>query len=131
MTPIVTIQPIVGLASNTAMFNVTEQLAMTMPVDWLPAKEDPNVYLPTRMQIVGGMWQDGKVLRAGYVWEQKLDWKGLKPEVKGMKEFAKMDFLAPKNVTAKSPQATSLRKLISCELQSRRNSRVRCLKARH
>jgi amidase len=84
-TPIATIQPTVGLTSNTAMFDATGQPAMTIPVDWLPAKADPNVYLPVGMQIVGGMWQDGKVLRAGYAWEQKFDWKELKPEVNEIK----------------------------------------------
>lgn len=80
-TPIATIQPTIGLTSNTAMFDATGHPAMTIPVDWLPAKEDPNVYLPVGMQIVGGMWQDGKVLRAGYAWEQNFDWKKLKPKV--------------------------------------------------
>lgn len=80
-TPIATIQPTVGLTSNTAMFDATGQPAMTIPVDWLPAKEDPNVLLPVGMQIVGGMWQDGRVLRAGYAWEQKFNWRKLKPEV--------------------------------------------------
>lgn len=78
-TPIATIQPTVGLTSNTAMFDATGQPAMTIPIDWLPAKEDAKIYLPVGMQIVGGMWQDEKVLRAGYAWEQKFDWKKLKP----------------------------------------------------
>ncbi|TID13767.1 putative amidase protein [Venturia nashicola] len=79
-TPIATIQPTVGLTSNTAMFDATGQPAMTIPIDWLPAKEDANVFLPVGMQLVGGLWQDGKVLRAGYAWEQRFDWKSLKPE---------------------------------------------------
>jgi amidase len=68
-TQIATIQPTVGLTSNTPIFNATGQPAMSIPVRWLSAKEDWNVYLPVSMQIVGGMWQDGKVLRAGCAWE--------------------------------------------------------------
>jgi amidase len=83
-TPIATIQPTVGLTSNTAMFDVTGHPAMTIPVDWLPAKEDTSVYLPVGMQIVGGLWQDGKVLRAGDAWETKFDWNSLKPVVNGV-----------------------------------------------
>jgi amidase len=85
-TPIATIQPTVGLTSNTAMFDATGQPAITIPVDWLPAKEQADVYLPVGMQIVSGMWQDGKVLRAGHAWESHFDWKMLKPTTKGVHE---------------------------------------------
>ncbi|RDI85260.1 hypothetical protein Vi05172_g4713 [Venturia inaequalis] len=79
-TPLATIRPTVGLTSNTAMFDATGQPAMSIPVDWLPAREEEaGVYLPVGMQIVGGMWEDGKVLRAGYAWEQGFDWKTLRP----------------------------------------------------
>lgn len=74
-TPIATIAPTVGLTANTAVFDATGQPAMTIPVGWLPAKEDPDVRLPVGMQIVGGMWKDSKVLRAGHAWESRFNWR--------------------------------------------------------
>ncbi|KAL2220287.1 putative amidase [Thermoascus aurantiacus ATCC 26904] len=81
-TPLETIKPTVGLTANTAMFDATGQPAMTIPVGFLPAKEDPNVFLPVGMQIVSGLWKDNKVLRAGHAWEKAFDWKQRKPELK-------------------------------------------------
>lgn len=74
-TPIATISPTVGLTANTVQFDATGQPAMSIPVGFLPAKEDPNVKLPVGMQIISGMWQDGKVLRAGHAWQENFDWK--------------------------------------------------------
>lgn len=79
-TPIETISPTIGLTSNTTMFDATGQPAMSIPIGWLPAQEDPNVMLPAAMQIVGGLWQDGKVLRAGHAWQKAYDWKEIKCE---------------------------------------------------
>ncbi|EKG13353.1 Amidase [Macrophomina phaseolina MS6] len=74
-TPIDTISPTIGLTSNTTMFDATGQPAMSIPIGWLPAKEDSNVKLPAAMQIVSGLWQDGKVLKAGHAWQEAYDWK--------------------------------------------------------
>ncbi|KAL0256147.1 hypothetical protein SLS55_008539 [Diplodia seriata] len=79
-TPIETISPTIGLTSNTTMFDATGQPAMSIPIGWLPAKEDPDVMLPAAMQIVGGLWEDGKVLRAGHAWQKAYDWKEIKCE---------------------------------------------------
>jgi amidase len=84
--PIATIQPTVGLTCNTAMFDVTGQPAMTIPIGWLPAKEKEDVFLPVGLQIVGALWADGKVLRAGHAWEQSFDWKKDKPFSNGLTE---------------------------------------------
>jgi amidase len=82
-TPIASIQPTVGLTCNTAMFNITGHPAMTFPVGWLPAKEREGVHLPVGLQLVGALWEDGKVLRAGHAWEQAFDWKRDKPHANG------------------------------------------------
>ncbi|KAK2810805.1 hypothetical protein FQN50_002628 [Emmonsiellopsis sp. PD_5] len=74
-TPMSTIAPTVGLTSNTAMFDATGQPAMTIPIGFLPAKEDPDVLLPAGMQIVSGLWKDAKVLRVGHAWEKAYNWK--------------------------------------------------------
>lgn len=68
-------EPSIGLTSNTAVFNVTGHPAMSIPVGFAPAADDANVRLPVGMQVVGGMWQEHKVLRVGQAWEATFDWK--------------------------------------------------------
>ncbi|KAM0816077.1 putative Amidase [Seiridium cardinale] len=60
---------------NTVVFNVTGQPAMSIPIGFAPANEDPSVLLPVAMQIVGGLWQEKKILRVGHAWETEFDWK--------------------------------------------------------
>lgn len=73
-------EPTIGLTSNTAVFNVTGHPAMSIPVGFLPAKDDETVQLPVGMQIVGGLWQDKKVLDIGHVWETNFDWRKVKAD---------------------------------------------------
>ncbi|KAJ5562906.1 Amidase [Penicillium sp. DV-2018c] len=73
--PIDSLKPSMGLTINTAIFNVTGHPAITIPVGRASAKEDNQVMLPVGMQIVGGLWQEEKILRAAHVWETHLDWK--------------------------------------------------------
>lgn len=72
-TPIETISPTVGLTSNTVQFDATGHPAMTIPVGRVEVER--GVRLPVGMQIIGGMGEDGKVLRAGHAWEKAFDWK--------------------------------------------------------
>ncbi|OQE40229.1 hypothetical protein PENCOP_c006G05363 [Penicillium coprophilum] len=73
--PLDSLKPSMGLTINTAIFNVTGHPALTIPVGFAPAKEDNQVLLPVGMQIVGGLWQEEKILRAGHVWETHFDWR--------------------------------------------------------
>ncbi|PYH98672.1 amidase signature enzyme [Aspergillus ellipticus CBS 707.79] len=73
--PVESLKPSMGLTINTAIFNVTGHPAISIPVGFAPAKDDAKVKLPVGMQIVGGLWQESKVLRAGYAWEANCDWK--------------------------------------------------------
>jgi amidase len=73
--PIDSLKPSMGLTINTAVFNVTGHPAITIPVGLTSAKEDDQVMLPVGMQIVGGLWQEEKILRAAHVWETQFDWK--------------------------------------------------------
>ncbi|KAJ5360716.1 Amidase [Penicillium concentricum] len=73
--PLDSLKPSMGLTINTAIFNVTGHPALTIPVGFAPAKEDNQVMLPVGMQIVGGLWQEEKILRAGHIWETRFDWK--------------------------------------------------------
>ncbi|WQF76831.1 Putative amidase [Colletotrichum destructivum] len=71
-------EPTIGLTTNTAVFNVTGHPAMSIPVGFLPALDDAQVLLPVGMQIVGGLWQEKKVLNIGHAWETNFDWKNTK-----------------------------------------------------
>ncbi|OHW99699.1 amidase [Colletotrichum incanum] len=71
-------EPTIGLTTNTAVFNVTGHPAMSIPVGFLPAKDDAQVLLPVGMQVVGGLWQEKKVLNIGHAWETNFDWKSIK-----------------------------------------------------
>jgi amidase len=73
--PIESIKPSMGLTINTAIFDLTGHPAMSIPVGFAPSNEDPQVSLPVGMQIVGGLWKESKVLRAGHAWETHFDWK--------------------------------------------------------
>lgn len=49
---------------------------MTIPVGRVEVER--GVRLPVGMQIIGGMGEDGKVLRAGHAWERAIDWKEMR-----------------------------------------------------
>lgn len=73
--PLESLQPSMGLTINTAIFNVTGHPAVSIPVGFAPAKDDEKVMLPVGMQIVGGLWQEEKILQVGHAWETQHDWK--------------------------------------------------------
>ena len=79
-TPFQCFEPSIGLTANTAIFNVTGHPAMSIPVGFAPAEDDPMVQLPVGMQIVGGLWQENKILKVGHAWENKFDWRALSVE---------------------------------------------------
>ena len=74
-TPRECFEPSIGLTSNTAVFNVTGHPAMSIPVGFAPATEDPSVQLPVGMQIVGSLWQEKKILKVGNAWERAYNWR--------------------------------------------------------
>jgi amidase len=80
-TPIKTADPTLGLTANTVQFDATGQPAFSIPIGWLPAKEDPEALLPVAMLIVSRLWGDDKVLKAGCAWEKTFNWKMVKPAV--------------------------------------------------
>lgn len=76
-SPMEALKPSMGITTNTAIFDVTGHPAMSLPVGFAPAREDPNVMLPVGMQLVGGLWQEQKILDAGLAWESAVDWKSI------------------------------------------------------
>jgi amidase len=64
-----------GLTINTAIFNVTGHPAISIPIGTAPAMDNVEVMLPVGMQVVGGLWQEEKILRVTHAWESHFDWK--------------------------------------------------------
>ncbi|PVI03485.1 amidase signature enzyme [Periconia macrospinosa] len=74
-SPMAALKPSMGITINTAVFDVTGHPALSLPVGFAPSSADPSVNLPVGMQLVGGLWQEQKILDAAYAWESSNDWK--------------------------------------------------------
>ena len=68
-------EPSIGMTNNTAIFNVTGHPALSLPIGWSPAVEDAQTRLPVGLQVVGGLWQEKKVLHIASALERSFDWK--------------------------------------------------------
>lgn len=64
-----------GKVENTCVFNGTGHPALAMPIGFVPAQDDPDVKVPTSLQIVGKYWDEANILKAAYLWENARDWK--------------------------------------------------------
>ncbi|KAI1204606.1 amidase signature enzyme [Annulohypoxylon truncatum] len=64
-----------GLIANTCPFNNSGHPAISLPVGFVPAREDPSLKLPTAMQIVGRKFADVDCLKVAAAWERAFDWK--------------------------------------------------------
>jgi len=73
--PIDALKPSMGITINTAIFDVTGHPAMSLPVGFAPSGVNSEVSLPVGMQLVGGLWQEQKILDAAFAWESANDWK--------------------------------------------------------
>lgn len=73
--PMEALKPSMGITINTAIFDVTGHPAMSLPVGFAPSPIDCNVMLPVGMQLVGGLWQEQKILDAAFAWESANDWQ--------------------------------------------------------
>lgn len=65
----------VGLVGNTAPYNSTGHPALTIPVGFVPALEDPSIKLPAGLQIVGKKFREIDCFKVGAAWEQSKDWR--------------------------------------------------------
>ena len=68
----------VGATYNTATFNSTGHPGLSLPVGFVPAQDDKDVWLPTGLQIVGRKFEDLTCLKVAGSWEKAHDWKSLK-----------------------------------------------------
>lgn len=73
--PMDALRPSMGITINTAIFDVTGHPALTIPVGFAPSPFDSSVQLPVGMQIVGGLWQEQKILDAAFTWQSANDWR--------------------------------------------------------
>ncbi|KAL7624933.1 hypothetical protein AAE478_004147 [Parahypoxylon ruwenzoriense] len=67
----------IGLVANTCPFDNSGHPALSLPVGFVPAREDPSVRLPTALQIVGRKYADVDCLKVAAAWEKVFDWKSL------------------------------------------------------
>lgn len=63
-----------GKLENTSSFNGTGHPALAMPIGLVPSKDDPDLKLPTSLQIVGRYWDEVGILKVAYAWEKAQDW---------------------------------------------------------
>lgn len=64
----------VGLVGNTAPFNSTGHPALTVPVGFVPAQEDPAIKLPAGLQLVAKKFHEIDCFKVGAAWEKSVDW---------------------------------------------------------
>lgn len=74
-SPMEAMKPSIGITINTAIFDITGHPALSLPVGFAPAKENSSVMLPVGLQLVGGLWQEQKILDAAFAWESANNWK--------------------------------------------------------
>lgn len=49
--------------------------ALSIPVGFSPALEDPSVLLPVGLQLVGRKFEDSLLLKVAASWEDRYDWR--------------------------------------------------------
>ncbi|CAG8962219.1 hypothetical protein HYFRA_00005272 [Hymenoscyphus fraxineus] len=70
----------IGATFNTATFNSSGHPALSLPVGFVPAREEGGVWLPTGLQIVGRKFEDLRCLKVAASFEQRVEWRGLRFE---------------------------------------------------
>jgi amidase len=68
----------IGATYNTATFNSSGHPGLSLPVGFVNARDDENVWLPTGLQIVGRKFEDLTCLKVAASYEQRNNWKDLR-----------------------------------------------------
>ena len=68
----------IGATYNTATFNSTGHPGLSLPVGFVSAQDDKEVFLPTGLQIVGRKFDDLTCLKVAASWEKANNWKELR-----------------------------------------------------
>lgn len=66
-----------GTILNTAPFNSTGHPALSLPVGFVPARDNPSIKLPAALQIVGKQFDEITCFKLAAAWERSRDWKKL------------------------------------------------------
>ncbi|CAN8105676.1 unnamed protein product [Discula destructiva] len=66
-----------GVIYNTCPFDSTGHPALSLPCGFVPATDNPDIKLPTGIQLVGRRYEDVTILKAAAAWEKVFDWKKL------------------------------------------------------
>ncbi|KAJ7773183.1 amidase signature enzyme [Mycena metata] len=70
----------IGITQNTAPFNVSGHPVMSLPIGMLPVierEEDRHIKLPIGMQLVAGLFEEAKIYKAAFAWEQSYRWQDM------------------------------------------------------
>jgi amidase len=78
LSPLKMLSRTIGATYNTATFNSTGHPALSLPVGFVPAQDDKEVFLPTGLQIVGRKFEDLTCLNVAASWEKENDWRTLR-----------------------------------------------------
>ena len=60
---------------NTSPFDATGHPAISIPVGFVAAEDDPAIKLPVGMQIIGPKFGEDLLFRVSGSWEKRFDWK--------------------------------------------------------
>ncbi len=66
---------VVAMVAFTAVYNITGQPAISLPLHWTPAG------IPIGVQIVGGPWQEALLLQVASQLEEAAPWSGRRPPI--------------------------------------------------
>ncbi|KAK7890517.1 hypothetical protein LTR67_007725 [Exophiala xenobiotica] len=65
----------IGITANTAPFNASGHPALSIPVGFSPALDDPSIRLPVGLQLVGRKFEDALLLKGAASWEDHYNWR--------------------------------------------------------
>lgn len=69
------LQNALGLTFNTSPFDATGHPAISIPVGFVRARDDPSIELPVGMQVIGPKFGESLLFKVTGSWEKCYDWK--------------------------------------------------------
>lgn len=70
--PVDRLSSALGLTFNTSPLDATGHPAISIPVGFVPAKDDPSIKLPVGMQLIGRQFGELDLLKASAAWESRF-----------------------------------------------------------
>jgi amidase len=78
LRPLTMLSRTIEIPYDTTPSSSSGHPTLTIPVGFIPAKGDKNVWLPTGLQIVGRKFEDLTASKVAGCWEKANDWKTMK-----------------------------------------------------